>query len=111
MGLSLALAIMAGGGGGGEGGAGQGGGGVGQMLFIFIAMIGIFYFLLFRPQQKRQKEHQKMLEAVKKGDKVLTSAGMYGTVVGFKEDIAVLRIADDVKIEVTKASIQSVVKS
>jgi preprotein translocase subunit YajC len=98
------------GGGGQTGGESQGNPGL-QMLVVFGGMILIFYFLLFRPQQKKQKEHQKMLEAVKKGDRVLTSGGLFGTIVGVKDDIAVLRIADDVKVEVTKASIQAVVKT
>jgi preprotein translocase subunit YajC len=97
------------GGGGGEGGGG--GGGIGGLLIPFLAMILIFYFLLLRPQQKRQKDHQRMLEAVTKGDRVLTNSGMYGTVVGIKDDIAVLRIADDVKVEFSKSSIQSIIKS
>lgn len=98
-------------GGGGQTGGQSQGNPLGQMLFVFLFMILIFYFLLFRPQQKKQKEQQKMLESIKKGDRVLTSGGLFGTVVGVKDDIAVLRIADDVKVEVTKSSIQTVVKT
>jgi preprotein translocase subunit YajC len=106
--VSCALAMMAGG--GGQGGGGAQGGGLTQMLFLFVAFIAIFYFLILRPQQKRQKEHQKMLESLSKGDKVLTSGGLYGVVVGIKGEVAVLRIADDVKVEVSRSSIQSVSK-
>jgi preprotein translocase subunit YajC len=70
--------------------------------------VGIFYFLIIRPQQKRQKETQKMLESVRKGDRVLTSGGIFGTVVGTKDDVVVLKVSDEVKVEFTKSSIVQV---
>jgi preprotein translocase subunit YajC len=84
----------------------QGGGGV--MLWLpWILIIVVFYLLLIRPQQKRQKEHKTMLESLRKGDKVVTNSGMFGTIVGFneKENIVVLKIAEEVKIEMLKSSI------
>jgi preprotein translocase subunit YajC len=67
----------------------------------------IFYFLLIRPQQKRQKEQRKMLEALKSGDKVITSAGLIGEVITVKDRSVSLRSAD-AKLEVTKESIVAI---
>jgi preprotein translocase subunit YajC len=91
----------------GEGGEGQGSplSGLWMIALIFV----IFYFLLIRPQQKKQKQHQKMLEAIKKGDTVVTSGGMYGTVVGVKDNIVVLKIAENVKVEFAKSSVSHIV--
>jgi preprotein translocase subunit YajC len=90
----------------------QGGGGGGNPFLTFLPIIlifVIFYFLLIRPQQKRQREHQSMLDRISKGDRVVTSGGMYGTVVGVKDNIVVLRIADDVKVEFTKTSVSGII--
>lgn len=80
----------------------------GIMLWLpWILIIVVFYLLLIRPQQKRQKEHKTMLENLRKGDKVITNSGMFGTIVGFneKENVVVLKIAEEVKIEMLKSSI------
>ena len=71
------------------------------IILIFV----IFYFLLIRPQQKRQKEHQGMVEALKKGDQVVTAGGIHGTVTSVAENIATVEIAQNIKIKVTKSSI------
>lgn len=71
------------------------------LLFIFV----IFYFLLIRPARKRQKQVQQMLDALKTGDRVVTSGGLLGTVVGVDRTIVQLRVADKVKVDVTKSSI------
>jgi preprotein translocase subunit YajC len=75
------------------------------ILLIFV----IFYFLLIRPQQKKQKQHQGMIAAIKKGDRIVTNGGIYGTVADVKEHIIVLRIAENVKIELVKSSIATVI--
>lgn len=81
------------------------------MSFVPLMVIfAIFYFLLFRPQQKRQKEHQKMLDTLRKGDYVLTGGGIYGTIVNIKGSIVELKIADDVKIQVAKSSIVQLIQ-
>jgi preprotein translocase subunit YajC len=88
-----------------QGGGGQGGG---IAAFLpFIAMIVILYFLLIRPQQKRQKEHKTMLTTLRKGDKVVTNSGMFGTIVGMddKENKVVLKVAENVKVEFLKSSV------
>jgi len=76
---------------------------------FFLAVILITYFLLLRPQQKRQKQVQEMLKGIKAGDRVLTTGGMFGQVLGVKDDVVVLKIADDVKAEFLKSAIQQVV--
>lgn len=76
-----------------------------SIVLIFV----IFYFLLIRPQQKRQKEHQKMLSAITKGDRVVTSGGMYGVVVGLDDQKVVLKIAENVKVEFAKSAIAHIV--
>jgi preprotein translocase subunit YajC len=75
--------------------------------FIFI----IFYFLLIRPQQKRQKEHQRLLSDLKTGDKVITTSGIHGLIANVKDTTFLVKIADNVKIEVDKNAIASVSKS
>ena len=75
--------------------------------FIFI----IFYFLLIRPQQKRQKEHQSLLSNLKTGDKVITTSGIHGLIANVKDTTFLVKIADNVKIEVDKNAIASVSKS
>lgn len=79
------------------------------LLFVIIATFAIFYFILIRPQQKKQKELQKTIEALKKGDRVMTNGGIFGTVAGFKDNVLLLKISEDVKIEVLKTAVASVV--
>jgi preprotein translocase subunit YajC len=85
---------------------GQEGGGI-LVWLPWILIFVIFYFLLIRPQQKRQKEHRLLLDSLRKGDKVVTSSGMFGTIVGIndKENIVVLKVGENVKIEFLKTSI------
>ena len=90
----------------------SGGGGIfGQinMLIPFIAMFAIFYFLLIRPQQKKQRDLRQMLQNLKRGDRVVTSGGIYGTIVKIRNDIIHLEIADQVRIRVNKSSIADLV--
>jgi preprotein translocase subunit YajC len=79
-----------------------------SMLLPIVGMLAIFYFLLIRPQQKRQKEMQKMIGALKKGDRVVTASGLYGTVVGMRDDVVVLKIAENVKVEMLKSAVTGV---
>ena len=79
------------------------------LLFVILATFAIFYFILIRPQQKKQKELQKMIEALKKGDRVITTGGIFGTVVGTKDNnVLVLKIDENTKIEVIKSAVASV---
>jgi preprotein translocase subunit YajC len=75
-----------------------------QMVPILL-LFAVFYLLLIRPQQKQRKEHQKLLTELKSGDKVVTSAGIHGTITNVKDKTFVVRIADGVKIEIDKSSV------
>ena len=88
---------------GAEGGAGS----IWGMVLPFALMILVLYFLMIRPQQKRQKEHTKMLSELKKGDRVVTTGGMYGTVFGFSDDEnkVIIKVSDEVKMEFLKSAI------
>lgn len=79
-----------------------------HMVTILAITVGIFYFMIIRPQQKRAKETAQMLASVRKGDRVLTSGGIYGTVIGVKDDVVVLKVSDDVKVEFVKSAIVQV---
>ncbi|MFP3042835.1 preprotein translocase subunit YajC [Treponema primitia] len=97
-------------------GAPQGGegGGPGSMIstFIpFILIIGIFYFLIIRPQNKKQKETQKMLGALKKGDKIVTIGGVHGVIQSVKESSVVLKVDENTKIEFSRSAIATVVEA
>ena len=84
------------------------GSGLGSMLFPLVLMFVIFYFLLIRPQQKKQKEHRNMLQNLKKGDKVITSGGLYGIVVKVTEKDVVLEVAEKVNLRFTVGAIGTV---
>lgn len=79
-------------------------------ILVFGSIFVIFYFMIIRPQQKRQKERQKMLDALEKGDKIITSGGIYGVVVGIEEKIVLVQISDNVKVKVDRSSVGSVLK-
>ncbi len=70
-----------------------------------VAIFLIFYLIVFRPQRKRQKALQEMLKNLRNGDKVITSGGIYGIVAGMKDDRVHLRVADQVKIEISRSGI------
>lgn len=80
-----------------------------QTIIIFGGMILIFYFLMIRPQQKRQKALQKMISEMKKGDRVVTIGGVYGTVHSVKESTVVIKVDDNARIEFSKSAIASVI--
>ncbi|MDR0449919.1 MAG: preprotein translocase subunit YajC [Treponema sp.] len=77
-------------------------------LLPIAAVFAIFYFLIIRPQSKKQKETQKMLNALKKGDKVVTIGGIHGTIQSAKEHTVILRVDDNVKLEFNRSAISSV---
>jgi preprotein translocase subunit YajC len=86
------------------------GGGMMQTIILFGLIFVIFYFMIIRPQQKRQKERQKMLDALEKGDKILTSGGIYGVVIGIEDKVVLVQIADNVKVKVDRGSVGSVIR-
>ena len=77
------------------------------LIFLFV----VFYFLMIRPQQKKQKEHSDMIAKLDKNDEVVTVGGVHATVMSVGEETINLRIADNVKIEIEKSSIARVKKS
>lgn len=79
------------------------------MLLQFLPILVILYFLMIRPQRQRQKQLDQMLKQIKKGDRVLTSGGIFGTVVGVDDGKAVLRIAEGTTVEFSKGAIVQVV--
>jgi preprotein translocase subunit YajC len=84
-----------------------------QQTFSLLWIIGLFallYFMLIRPQQVRQKKHLQMLRALKVDDRVVTAGGIYGSIVKIKDDTVILRVAENVKIEVLKHAISQVTK-
>jgi preprotein translocase subunit YajC len=91
---------------------GQGGGGSGAFLLnmVFLGVVFlIFYLLLIRPQQRRQKQHQQMIKALKKGDRILTSGGLFAQVLNVKEDRVVATIAENVKVEIARQYVAQLV--
>ena len=93
--------------------AGQGGdGGASSQFAAFvplILMVAIFYFLLIRPQQKKQKEHRQMLSNLQKGDVVITQGGLQGKVTGLTDTVATLEIAEKVRVKVQRGYIAALV--
>src|SRR5438309_11761888 len=78
--------------------------GIISFLPLFL-ILGIFYLIVFLPARRRQKKLQEMIDNLKSGDKVVTSGGIYGTIVGFKDDRIQLRIAENVKVELSRNAV------
>jgi preprotein translocase subunit YajC len=89
-------------------GAGNTTGSMVSTIVTFGLVFVIFYFLIIRPQNKKQKETRKMIEAVKKGDKVVTAGGVHATVYTVKEKTVILKVDENVKMEFSKSAIASV---
>jgi preprotein translocase subunit YajC len=77
---------------------------------FFAAIFAIFYFLLIRPQQKQKRDREQMLSAVKKGDRIVTTGGLHGTVTGLSEQTVILRVSDQVKLEFDRSAIGRIVE-
>lgn len=83
-------------------------GGGGLFTFLpFILMIVAMWFLVIAPQRKKQKQHQAMLAELKSGDDIVTNGGIYGTIVGVKEDRFTVKIADGVKVDFLKSAVMN----
>ena len=89
---------------GGAGGAGGAGGGFGALVPL-VLMFVIFYFLLIRPQQKKAKAHRELLSQLKKGDRVITSGGLYGTITGVKDGVLTIEIAPKIRVKVSQGHV------
>lgn len=91
------------------GGAGSG---AGFNLFVpLIFFVIIFYFVLIRPQSQRQKQQQQLINTLKTGDRVVTSSGIHGLIANVKDSTVIVKVADNVKMEMDKSAIATVVKS
>ena len=84
----------------------------GLMTFApLIAIVGIFYFLLIRPQQKQAKEHARMVNELKRGDRILTQGGLYGTVHAVKGKVIEVKISEETKVLIAKSFVTQVVQT
>ncbi len=88
------------------------GGGMTGLIVPMVLIFAVMYFLIFRPQAKKQKTQQAMIKALQKGDKVVTSGGIYGTIVGIKESekTLLIEIAEKVKIKISRSSVSGKVE-
>jgi preprotein translocase subunit YajC len=85
------------------------GGGLVGLLPLFLLMAAM-YFLLIAPQRKKQKQHDIMVKSLKNGDEIVTTGGIYGTIVAVKDDRFVIRVADDTKFELSKGFVSTLVR-
>ena len=92
---------------------GTGGAGGGQLFTTFITfglVIAIFYFLIIRPQNKRQKETKRMIAEIKKGDRIATAGGIRGKVMSVRDDTVVVKVDTNTKLEISKSAVSSVLE-
>ena len=92
------------------GGASGQGGGFGALVPL-IAMFAIFYFLLIRPQQKKQKLHRQMIADLKKGDRVVTTGGLHGRITGITDTVVTLEISEKVRVKVGRSYVAGLVQT
>jgi preprotein translocase subunit YajC len=78
---------------------------MGNPLFLMIAMLAIFYFLLIRPQQKKQKEHKQMLTSLQKGDIIFTAGGIHGKITGLTDTTITMEVAERVRIKINRSAV------
>ncbi|HTK80950.1 MAG TPA: preprotein translocase subunit YajC [Bacteroidota bacterium] len=88
--------------------AGSGGGGIFSALVPILLVFLIFYFMILRPQQKKQKDREKLLSGIQKGDKIITVGGMHGTVIGLEEKTVLVQITDEVKVKFERSAISTI---
>lgn len=85
------------------------GGGAFSSIIMMLVIFAIFYLILIRPQQKKMKEHKKMVEGLKKGDRIVTSGGIYGMVENASANTLTVKIAEGVKVKITRSSVGAVI--
>ena len=81
------------------------GGGSTGMIIWMVLLFALMYFMLIRPQKKQRETHQKLIESLKKGDRVVTSGGMLGTIAGITENTVIVEVSDGVKVKVQKSHV------
>ena len=84
--------------------------GFGMSFLPFVLMFGVIYFLMIRPQQKKMKDQQEMMNALKQGDEVLTNSGILGKITGVTDKVVTVEVADDVRVKMLKSQISQVIK-
>jgi len=89
--------------------ADAGGGPFGMQIVLFAIIFGIFYFIVFRPMRKRQRAPDAMLRSLERRARVLTTAGIHGTITGIQGDVIQLKVTDTVKLQVSKSAVASVI--
>lgn len=77
-------------------------------MIMLVAIVFIFYFMMIRPQKKRQEAHRKLLDSLRRGDKVVTASGIHGTVADVEESTVMLQVSDNTKIRVDRSSVASI---
>ena len=77
---------------------------------LMLVIFGVFYLIVLRPMRKKQRDTETMLSSLKNGDRIVTSGGLYGTVVGVSDDLLQLRIAEHVKIQLAKSAVAQLVE-
>jgi preprotein translocase subunit YajC len=82
----------------------------GMLIIYVVAFIAIFYFMAIRPQQRQRKAHQALLSALKKGDRIITSAGIYGTVKRVEENIVVVEVAKGVTLKISRRAVAEIIR-
>jgi preprotein translocase subunit YajC len=83
----------------------EGGSSILPMIIFLVLIFGLFYFVMVRPQRRRQKEHETMVQELQKGDKVITAGGIYGTIESLSEDSIVLKVESGATIRVARGSV------
>lgn len=94
-----------------SGGSGGGGGSLVSTIIMFGAIFLIFYFMIIRPQQKRSKEREKMLSNIQKGDKIITSGGLHGSIVHIDEKTVLLQVDNNIKLKYERSAVASIVSA
>ncbi|MCY3763423.1 MAG: preprotein translocase subunit YajC [Gemmatimonadetes bacterium] len=93
---------------GGSGAEGGGGGAPLVQLLPFVLMFLVLYLLILRPQIRKQKAQQRMIDELEKGDRIVTTGGIHGVILNIKDDILVVKIAENVKVDLSRAAVQRV---
>ncbi len=83
----------------------EGSGSIWPMIIFLVVIFGLFYFVMIRPQRKRQKEHQTLMEGLQKGDRVITAGGVYGTIESLSEDSVVIKVEGGTTMRVARGSV------
>ena len=91
-----------------QGPAGASAGGGFESIFLIVAMFAVLYFLMIRPQMKRAKEHKAMVDALQKGDEVVTAGGLLGKITRVGESYVSVEVANNVEIQVQRAAVQTI---